>query len=157
MFRKALLRQLQRLTPAEIERYRQNSQRLLAFGGFERHPPCPTLVLAGEYDHFTQPWEHAVFAHACGDAEFALIHDADHLAQFERREACARLYGPFLLGEALPRSAAGAARGSRASTCSTWSAASKRAWRRPIGAPYCATARAANGAASWRSWAISVV
>ncbi|WP_410971045.1 alpha/beta fold hydrolase, partial [Salmonella sp. SAL04269] len=82
----------------------------LAFGGFERHPTCPTLVLAGEYDHFTQPWEHAVFAHACGNAEFALIHDADHLAQFERREACARLYGPFLRGEALPERAEGSTR-----------------------------------------------
>ncbi|OZN80806.1 alpha/beta hydrolase, partial [Pseudomonas aeruginosa] len=67
-------------------------------------------VLAGEYDHFTQPWEHAVFAHACGNAEFALIHDADHLAQFERREACARLYGPFLRGEALPERAEGSTR-----------------------------------------------
>ncbi len=110
VFRKALLRQLQRLTPAEIERYRQNSQRLLAFGGFDRHPQCPTLVLAGEYDHFTQPWEHAEFAHACANAEFALIHNADHLAQFERRDACARLYNPFLRGEALPRSAAGSTR-----------------------------------------------
>ncbi len=110
VFRKAMLRQLQRLTAAEIERYRQNSRRLLAFGGFERHPTCPTLVLAGEYDHFTQPWEHAVFAHACGNAEFALIHDADHLAQFERREACARLYGPFLRGEALPERAEGSTR-----------------------------------------------
>jgi pimeloyl-ACP methyl ester carboxylesterase len=110
LFRKALLRQLQRLTPAEIERYRQNSRRLLAFGGFRHHPPCPTLVLAGEYDHFTQPWEHAEFAYACADAQFALIHDADHLAQFERRGACARLYTPFLDGQALPHAAAGSTR-----------------------------------------------
>ena len=131
VFRKAMLRQLQRLTAAEIERYRQNSRRLLAFGGFERHPTCPTLVLAGEYDHFTQPWEHAVFAHACGNAEFALIHDADHLAQFERREACARLYGPFLRGEALPERAG--ARGSRARACSAWSDASRSAIGQPRG------------------------
>ncbi|MGD4327092.1 hypothetical protein QT709_22645, partial [Xanthomonas citri pv. citri] len=39
-----------------------------------------------------------------------LIHDADHLAQFERREACARLYGPFLRGEALPERAEGSTR-----------------------------------------------
>jgi len=110
VFRKALLRQLQRLTPAEVERYRQNSRRLLAFGGFERHPQCPTLVLAGEYDHFTQPWEHAEFALACADAQFALIHDADHLAQFERRGACARLYTPFLDGQPLPLNAAGSTR-----------------------------------------------
>ncbi|KAF1052861.1 MAG: Rhamnosyltransferase 1 subunit A [Stenotrophomonas maltophilia] len=113
VFRKALLRQLQRLTPAEIERYRQNSQRLLAFGGFQQHPQCPTLVLAGEYDHFTQPWEHAEFAYACRQAEFALIHNADHLAQFERREACARLYRPFLDAQPLPGGAAGSTRFSR--------------------------------------------
>lgn len=109
-FRKALLRQLQRLTPEEVERYRQNSRRLLAFPGFDRHPQCPTLVLAGEHDHFTQPWEHALFAAACTNADCALIHGADHLAQFERREACAGLYGPFLRGEALPLASPGSTR-----------------------------------------------
>ncbi|MGH8352564.1 MAG: alpha/beta fold hydrolase [Pseudomonas sp.] len=110
VFRKALLRQMQRLTPSEVERYRQNSQRLLGFAGFERHPACPTLVLAGEHDHFTQPWEQARFAAACADADCALIHDADHLAQFERREACASLYAPFLRDEALPLAGLGATR-----------------------------------------------
>ncbi|MEN0105707.1 MAG: alpha/beta hydrolase [Pseudomonas sp.] len=102
VFRKALLRQLQRLSPTEIERYRQNSQRLLDFAGFTQHPACPTLVLAGEYDHFTQPWEHTLFASACAAAECALIHNADHLANFEQRSACASLYSPFLRGEPLP-------------------------------------------------------
>lgn len=102
VFRKALLRQLQRLSAIEIERYRQNSGRLLSFSGFSQHPICPTLVLAGEYDHFTQPWEHTVFASACADAQCALIHNADHLAQFEQRNACASLYNPFLRGEPLP-------------------------------------------------------
>lgn len=110
VFRKALLRQMQRLTPAEVERYRQNTGRLLGFAGFDRHPRCPTLVLAGEHDHFTQPWEHAKFAAACADADCALIHHADHLAQFERREACASLYAPFLRGESLPRAASGVTR-----------------------------------------------
>lgn len=102
VFRKALLRQIQRLSAADIERYRQNSQRLLDFQGFQQHPSCPTLVLAGEYDHFTQPWEHAHFAAACVQASCALIHNADHLAQFEQRDACSSLYSPFLRGEALP-------------------------------------------------------
>lgn len=110
VFRKALLRQMQRLSPAEIERYRQNSRRLLDFHGFASHPHCPTLLLAGEYDHFTQPWEQARFAAACADGECALIHNADHLAQFERREACASLYGPFLRGEALPHASNGVTR-----------------------------------------------
>jgi pimeloyl-ACP methyl ester carboxylesterase len=107
VFRKALLRQIQRLSAADIERYRQNSQRLLDFQGFHAHPSCPTLVLAGEYDHFTQPWEHAHFAAACAQASCALIHNADHLAQFEQREACASLYNPFLRGEALPNRSPG--------------------------------------------------
>lgn len=102
VFRKALLRQIQRLSPADIERYRQNSQRLLDFKGFHTHPGCPTLILAGEYDHFTQPWEHAHFAAACAQASCALIHNADHLAQFEQRDACASLYTPFLRGDPLP-------------------------------------------------------
>jgi pimeloyl-ACP methyl ester carboxylesterase len=105
VFRKALLRQIQRLSATDIERYQQNSQRLLNFRGFNRHPSCPTLVLAGEYDHFTQPWEHAHFAAACEQASCALIHNADHLAQFEQRQACASLYNPFLRGEPLMRSA----------------------------------------------------
>lgn len=107
VFRKALLRQIQRLSPIEVERYRQNSQRLLAFGGFSRHPQCPTLVLAGEHDHFTQPWEHAHFAAACTSADFVLIHHADHLVQFEQREACAALYRPFLGERPLPMRSAG--------------------------------------------------
>ncbi|MBM7061391.1 alpha/beta fold hydrolase [Pseudomonas sp. UL073] len=110
VFRKALLRQLQRLGVEEIERYRQNSQRLLGFSGFARHPECPTLVLAGEHDHFTQPWEHAQFAAACAQADCALIHGADHLAQFERRSACAALYTPFLRGAELPPSSPGSTR-----------------------------------------------
>ncbi|MBX9913005.1 MAG: alpha/beta hydrolase [Pseudomonadaceae bacterium] len=109
-FRKTLLRHMQRLNPAEIERYQQNTQRLLNFSGFERYPSCPTLLLAGEHDHFTQPWEHAHFAAACANADCAIIHHADHLAQFERREACARLYLPFLRGDALPFASQGATR-----------------------------------------------
>ena len=110
VFRKALLRQMQRLTPAEIERYQQNTRRLLSFSGFERYPSCPTLLLAGEHDHFTQPWEHARFAAACDDAGCVIIHHADRLAQVERREACAQLYSPFLRGEALPIASPGASR-----------------------------------------------
>ncbi|MFC5697791.1 alpha/beta fold hydrolase [Pseudomonas sp. GCM10022186] len=112
-FRKTLLRQMQRLSPQEVERYLQNSRRLLDFTGFDRHPGCPTLVLAGEYDHFTQPWEHAGFAAACADADCALIHNGDHLAQFEQREACASFYRPFLQGAALPLASPGATRLSR--------------------------------------------
>lgn len=110
IFQKAMLRQLQRLSTSEIQRYQQNSQRLLDFSGFAKHPQCPTLILAGEYDHFTQPWEHAHFAAACKRANFALIHNADHLAQIERRVNCSQLYRPFLAGNDLPFLSEGATR-----------------------------------------------
>jgi pimeloyl-ACP methyl ester carboxylesterase len=110
VFRKALLRQMQRLSPDDVERYQQNTRRLLSFSGFARYPSCPTLLLAGEHDHFTQPWEHAHFAAACANADCVLIHNADHLAQFERHEACARLYLPFLRGDTLPIASPGASR-----------------------------------------------
>ncbi|MGX5218038.1 alpha/beta fold hydrolase [Pseudomonas segetis] len=109
-FQKALLRQLQRLSGSEIQRYQQNSRRLLDFQGFDAHPKCPTLIIAGEYDHFTQPWEHAHFAAACADAEFAIINNADHLAQLERRPSCSQLYLPFLQGRTLPMQCAGVRR-----------------------------------------------
>ncbi|WP_339490138.1 alpha/beta fold hydrolase [Pseudomonas sp. EL_65y_Pfl2_R95] len=109
-FQKVMLRQLQRLSNSEIQRYKQNSQRLLDFHGFDSHPQCPTLILAGEYDHFTQPWEHAHFAAACANAEFAIIQGADHLAQIERRPSCNQLYLPFLQSIPLPMQCPGATR-----------------------------------------------
>ncbi|WP_370867417.1 alpha/beta fold hydrolase [Atopomonas sediminilitoris] len=102
-FRKALHRQILRMDDSAQQRYRQNSHRLLSFQGFSGYPQCPTLVFTGEYDHFTQPWENAAFAANCAQAEAYLIHKADHLAQFEQRDACLSLYGPFLHG--LPVSA----------------------------------------------------
>lgn len=109
-FQKVMLRQLQRLSSSEIQRYQQNSQRLLDFQGFDSHPQCPTLILAGEYDHFTQPWEHAHFAADCANAEFAIIQGADHLAQIERRQSCNQLYLPFLHSMPLPVNSTGALR-----------------------------------------------
>lgn len=106
-FRKALLRQVQRLSPTDQERYRQNSLRLLSFQGFTQRPECPTLIIAGEHDHFTQPWEHAEFAAACREAQCALIHNADHLAQFEQRSACSALFKPFMRNQGIPQRSAG--------------------------------------------------
>jgi len=98
-YRRLLYRQIARLNSNEQLRYAQNTQRLLSFSGFTKFPSCPTLVATGEYDNFTLPEENAAFAANCIDAEFAVIEDADHLSQFERREVTSELFYRFIKAE----------------------------------------------------------
>ena len=98
MHRKLLLRQVLRLADDERERFLQNTRRLLNFNGFEEFPSCPTLVATGEFDHFTMPHENASFALNCSQATFALIHDADHMSIFARREGTCALFLGFARG-----------------------------------------------------------
>lgn len=98
-YRRLLYRQVARLNANEQLRYAQNTQRLLDFGGFTSFPQCPTLVATGEFDNFTLPEENAGFAASCADAQFAVIEDADHLSQFERREVTSELFYRFIKDE----------------------------------------------------------
>lgn len=95
-YRRLLYRQVARLNDNEQLRYAQNTQRLLRFDGFVRFPACPTLVATGEFDNFTLPEENAAFAANCADALFAVIDDADHLSQFERRDVTSELFYRFI-------------------------------------------------------------
>lgn len=100
-YRRLLYRQVARLNDNEQFRYAQNTQRLLNFDGFTKFPQCPTLVATGEYDNFTLPEENAGFAASCADAQFAVIEDADHLSQFERRDVTCELFYRFIKDESL--------------------------------------------------------
>lgn len=100
-YRRLLYRQVARLNDNEQLRYAQNTQRLLRFDGFTKFPICPTLVATGEYDNFTLPEENAAFAANCADAQFAVIEDADHLSQFERREVTSELFYRFIKAESI--------------------------------------------------------
>lgn len=100
-YRRLLFRQIARLTENERARYAQNTQRLLDFPGFEAFPACPTLIATGEFDNFTLPSENAAVARQCENATFAVIHNADHLAQFERKEEASTLFHRFMCGEAI--------------------------------------------------------
>ncbi len=97
-YRRLLFRQIARLNDNERQRYAQNTQRLLDFTGFTAFPVCPTLIATGEYDNFTLPSENAAVARQCADATFAVINNADHLAQFERKEAASTLFHRFMCG-----------------------------------------------------------
>ncbi|WP_430462395.1 alpha/beta fold hydrolase [Thalassolituus sp. LLYu03] len=98
-YRRLLFRQIARLTENERQRYAQNTQRLLDFPGFDGFPACPTLIATGEYDNFTLPSENAAVARQCANATFAVVHNADHLAQFERKEATSTLFHRFMCGD----------------------------------------------------------
>jgi len=100
-YRRLLFRQIARLNDNERQRYAQNTQRLLDFPGFERFPECPTMIATGEFDNFTLPSENAAVARQCANATFAIIKNADHLAQFERKEASSTLFHSFMCGESL--------------------------------------------------------
>ena len=100
-YRRLLFRQIARLNENERQRYAQNTRRLLDFPGFDGFPQCPTLIATGEFDNFTLPAENAAVARQCADATFAVIRNADHLAQFEQKEAATTLFHRFMCAEDL--------------------------------------------------------
>lgn len=97
--RRLFYRQMKGLNDNEKARYQINGRRLLSVEGLLGYPECETLVVTGEYDSFTLPWENADFAGKCPNATFALIKGADHLPQLEKREVSLELFSSFLRGE----------------------------------------------------------
>ena len=86
-YRRLLFRQIARLNDNERQRYAQNTRRLLRFQGFKSFPTCETLIATGEFDNFTLPQENAAVARQCVNGKFAVIRNADHLAQFEQKSS----------------------------------------------------------------------
>jgi pimeloyl-ACP methyl ester carboxylesterase len=99
--RRLFYKQMKSLTENEQARYTINGRRLLSVEGMIGYPECDTLVMTGEYDSFTLPWENASFADQCPNAQFVLVKGADHLPQLEKREVSLNLFSTFLRGESL--------------------------------------------------------
>ncbi len=93
--RRLLYRQVKTLQDVQRKRHISNTQRLIDFTGFKQFPVCPTLVVAGEFDNFTQADEQATTAQHCANAAFVIIKNADHLIQLEQVEAMAQLGQAF--------------------------------------------------------------
>lgn len=93
--KRLFFRQMAEFNPTERLRYEINCQRLLRLTDVPI-PQCKTLVAAGQYDSFTLPFENANFALQCPDVEFALIANADHVPQLQRRKETMRLFETFL-------------------------------------------------------------
>ena len=98
--KRLFFRQMADFTTTERERYEINCNRLLRLSDVPV-AQCKTLVAAGQYDSFTLPHENADFALQCEDMQFALIANADHVPQLQRRKETMNLFTTFLKGESI--------------------------------------------------------
>lgn len=98
--KRLFFQQMSEFTTTEQLRYEINCNRLLRLHSVPA-PSCKVLVAAGQYDSFTLPFENAHFALQCPDMEFALIANADHVPQLQRRKETMNLFSTFLRGDSI--------------------------------------------------------
>lgn len=96
-------RQLQSLTPNQIEKYISNTIRLLQQPplNIDQSPNVPTLVFTGEYDSFTKPDYCKEIADSFKNARFTTIKNADHLCHLEQFNTVIQLFDRFYFDESL--------------------------------------------------------
>lgn len=98
--KRLFFKQMAEFSTTEQERYEINCTRLLRLS----HVPVPqvnTLVACGQYDSFTLPYENAQFALQCPKVQFAMIANADHVPQLQRRKETMTLFTTYLKGESI--------------------------------------------------------
>ncbi len=100
--RRLFFQQMSGFGNMEQHRYEINCNRLLRLSHVPV-PRCKTLVSCGQYDSFTLPFENANFALQCPDMQFAMIADADHLPQLQRRKETMNLFTTFLKCEPIDK------------------------------------------------------
>ncbi|QIO09816.1 alpha/beta fold hydrolase [Acinetobacter lanii] len=93
--KRLFFKQMAQFTETEQERYEINCNRLLRLENVPI-PQCKTLVACGQFDSFTLPHENANFALQCPDMQFAMIANADHVPQLQRRKETMNLFTTFL-------------------------------------------------------------
>ncbi len=98
--KRLFFKQMAEFSNTEQERYEINCNRLLRLS----HVPVPqvdTLVACGQFDSFTLPHENAHFALQCPDMQFAMIANADHVPQLQRRKETMHLFTTYLQGKSI--------------------------------------------------------
>lgn len=98
---KGFYKNMMGLRPNDKQRYIDNTERLLRLDGVHGTPQCQALVLTGEFDNFTTPYENYLMSQKIPDSTFILINDSDHLANLEKRDAVIGSYQLFLNGDDL--------------------------------------------------------
>lgn len=95
---KGFYKNMMGLSPNDKQRYIDNTQRLLRLNGVHGTPKCEALVLTGEFDNFTTPYENFLMSQKIPQSTFILINESDHLANLEKRDAVIASYQIFLKG-----------------------------------------------------------
>lgn len=98
--KRLFFKQMAEFSTTEQERYEINCNRLLRLSNVPV-PQGDTLVACGQYDSFTLPHENAAFALQCPDMQFAMIANADHVPQLQRRKETMTLFTTYLKGESI--------------------------------------------------------
>ncbi|WP_425915689.1 alpha/beta fold hydrolase [Acinetobacter sp. TSRC1-2] len=98
--KRLFFKQMAEFTATEQDRYEINCSRLLRLTDVPI-PQCKVLVACGQYDSFTLPHENANFALQCPNMEFAMIANADHVPQLQRRKETMSLFATFLQGQSI--------------------------------------------------------
>jgi len=101
--RRLLIGQLERMAPADGQRYMHNTMRLLTHAPLDLRaaPQVPALVFTGEHDVYTRPEHCREIAEAFDESVFTTIKRADHLFHIERFDATLALVEQFLAGRAV--------------------------------------------------------
>jgi len=94
---KRLLHNIQHLSENEKVRYIHNTKRLMNMSLPDEVLNVETLVMVGEYDNFTTPHECFNVSRRFKGSQFAIVHGADHLASYERKEAVNESFMNFAL------------------------------------------------------------
>lgn len=98
---KSFYKNMMALKPNDKQRYIDNTKRLLRLDGVHGTPACEALVLTGEYDNFTTPFENFLMSQKVPRSTFILINESDHLANLQKRDAVIASYQIFLKGHDL--------------------------------------------------------
>lgn len=67
----------------------------------EGRPICQTLVLAGQYDHFTTPYENFLVSKKCLNSQFGILKRVDHFASIEKSKMIVGIYNAFFSNESI--------------------------------------------------------
>jgi pimeloyl-ACP methyl ester carboxylesterase len=99
---RGLYRNVKSMSVTDLERYKQNILRSLRDHTLpDIGPSVETMVMVGEWDHFTTPYENFKVARRCSRSVFSIVTESDHLAPFLKKEMVNHAYLSFLEGERL--------------------------------------------------------
>lgn len=99
---RGLYRNVKSMNATDLERYKQNILRSLRDHTLpDIGPSVETMVIAGEWDHYTTPYENFRVARRCTRSVFSILTESDHLAPFLKKEMVNHAYLSFLDGERL--------------------------------------------------------